>query len=419
VATTIGAGAASAAPSSCRWAASVVGFSSQYDPISWSAQQALGPPDTYPGYGDISSAWASLTADVQREYLVLAFDDPGPINFVTVYETWNPGALDTILVKNPSSGSFEVVWTRAAAPAPEVSRVFTATFPMTPFPVSEVRLAIDSPAVPSWNEIDAVSIGLCDLAAESQWASGVLDFSSQWDPVYWSAQQALGPPDTYPGYGDISTSWASRTANDQREFLVLQYANPSVINFVSLYETWYPGALDTVKVKNPATGEFEVVWSGAAAPAPGTSRIFTVSFPVTRFPVSEVRLDFDSPAVAGFNEIDAAGVGLCACSQALVDVPATGGKPGQDLLAAPRPNPFTGSTEIGFTLAREERVKIEVFNALGQRVTRLADQVMPAGRHAVSWNGRDEGGRAASSGIYYVMLEAGSSRSTKKVVKLE
>jgi hypothetical protein len=38
------------------------------------------------------------------------------------------------------------------------ARIFTVTFEMTSFPVSAVRIELDSPAVPGWNEIDAVSI---------------------------------------------------------------------------------------------------------------------------------------------------------------------------------------------------------------------------------------------------------------------
>ncbi len=52
--------------------------------------------------------------------------------------------------------------------------------------------------MPGWNEIDAVAIRYCGLAAERQWASGVGDYSSQYGVTDWSAQQALGSPDVYP-----------------------------------------------------------------------------------------------------------------------------------------------------------------------------------------------------------------------------
>jgi hypothetical protein len=145
---------------SSRFASSVVAFSSEFDSDPWSAQQALGPPDVYPVYGDSSLAWASLTQDDQQEFLDLAFDDPAPINFVIVYETSAPGAVSQISVMNPNTGLFQVVWTGAIVPVPPVARAFTVTFPLTPFPVSEVRVDVNSPAVFDWNEIDAVAIGV-------------------------------------------------------------------------------------------------------------------------------------------------------------------------------------------------------------------------------------------------------------------
>jgi len=147
-------------PSTPRWAARVLGFSTEYNtsPGSWSAARTLGLPDTYPIYGDFTNAWASSSEDNQREFLELGYDQPGIIDSVSIYETWNPGAVDKISVRNADTASWTEVWSGVAAAAGDTSRVFTVTFPATSFPVDAVRLDINSPAVPSWNEIDAVSI---------------------------------------------------------------------------------------------------------------------------------------------------------------------------------------------------------------------------------------------------------------------
>jgi hypothetical protein len=144
---------------SVRWATSVLGFSSQYDTIQWSAAQTLGPPNTYPAYGDIVSAWASATPDGQAEFLELGFNDPAPVNVVSIYETLAPGAVNKVSVRNANTGVWTEVWTGPAAAAPPVARIFTVTFPLTAYPVDAVRIDLDSPAVADWNEIDAVSIG--------------------------------------------------------------------------------------------------------------------------------------------------------------------------------------------------------------------------------------------------------------------
>lgn len=171
-------------------------------------------------------------------------------------------------------------------------------------------------------------------------------------------------------------------------------------------------------MKNPGTGLFEAVWTGTAAAAPQVARILTVIFPVTPFPVSEVRLDFDSPAVPNHNEIDAVAIGMCVCGGP-VDVPPAAPAPAAGALSAPRPNPFRGSTEFAISLKTEGHVRIEVFSALGQRVTRLVDRTLPAGHHVVQWTGRDEAGRMVGSGIYYVRVEGDGIRETRMVVKIE
>ncbi len=144
--------------SNSRWAARVLGFSSEYDSDFWSAAQALGEPNTYPAYGDITNAWASANSDDQREFLELGYDNPMPIDSVSIYETWNPGAVDKISVRNPDTGAWQEVWSGVAASAGQTSRVFTVTFPLTAFPVDAIRIDLNSPAVPDWNEIDAVGI---------------------------------------------------------------------------------------------------------------------------------------------------------------------------------------------------------------------------------------------------------------------
>lgn len=403
----------------CQFAVSVVAFSSQFGPTGWgwSATQALGPPDVYPNYGDISQAWASLTADDQPEFLELGFAEAAPINFVNIYETYGPGAITSISVRNPDSGLFEVVWTGAAVPAPEVSRLFTAVFPVTAFPVSEIRIDLDSPAVPNWNEIDAVAIGYADLDAERQWAQGIVGFSSEYDALN-SAAMALGPPDVYPAYGDLAGTWASLTSDGQREFLELSYAVPSAINFVSVVETYAPGALDSISVKNPDTGLFETVWSDTATAMPPQSRILTIGFPETPFLVSEIRLDFDSPAVFDWNEIDAVAIGRAGCQATVVGVEPRVDAPPQNALLRAAPNPFSSSTRIIFSLSHDGPVKLDIFNVSGQRMASLLDAMMTAGDHEIRWDGRDAAGRSLAAGVYYLRIESPDFRDSRTLIKL-
>lgn len=142
-----------------RYANSVIAYSSQYAGTDYSAAQAMGAPDVFPAYGLSPKSWVSATAQEQREWLVLGFPNPGKINYVDIFETVSPGAVDSIFVKNPNTNNFELVYSATAAAAPETARRNHISFTETAFNVAEIRIALNSPAVPGYNGIDAVGIG--------------------------------------------------------------------------------------------------------------------------------------------------------------------------------------------------------------------------------------------------------------------
>ena len=75
------------------------------------------------------------------------------------------------------------------------------------------------------------------------------------------------------------------------------------------------------------------------------------------------------------------------------------------------PNPFNPSTTIGFRVAREEFVRITVFDMLGRQVATLVDEMKTRGLYQVRWDAR-----SLSSGIYHYRLRAGTFVETRKLV---
>jgi len=78
------------------------------------------------------------------------------------------------------------------------------------------------------------------------------------------------------------------------------------------------------------------------------------------------------------------------------------------------PNPFNPTTTVNFTLAREGQVSIDVFNVAGQKVATLANDVMTAGSHSVTW---DANGFAA--GVYFYTVKSGDYSKTMKMTLLK
>ena len=48
----------------------------------------------------------------------------------------------------------------------------------------------------------------------------------------------------------------------------------------------------------------------------------------------------------------------------------------------------------------------------------LLDETLAAGPHEAAWDGRDESGRRAPAGLYWVRLEAGPEAAVRRVVRL-
>lgn len=78
------------------------------------------------------------------------------------------------------------------------------------------------------------------------------------------------------------------------------------------------------------------------------------------------------------------------------------------------PNPFNPSTTINYHVSKNARVKIKVFDTLGQQVAELVNKEHSPGTYEVNWNAR-----GLASGTYIYQLEVGNSVTAKKAVLLK
>jgi hypothetical protein len=83
------------------------------------------------------------------------------------------------------------------------------------------------------------------------------------------------------------------------------------------------------------------------------------------------------------------------------------------------PNPFNPSTTIRYSLARRERIVLDVFNILGQQVRTLVDAEQSSGEHSVIWDGRNKSGHPSATGVYFYRLSAESYSETRKMILLK
>jgi hypothetical protein len=92
--------------------------------------------------------------------------------------------------------------------------------------------------------------------------------------------------------------------------------------------------------------------------------------------------------------------------------------PATSFLLQNYPNPFNPTTRVAFGLAAPSNVSLRIYDAAGRLVRVLAEGARPAGNYSELWDGRDSGGRAVASGIYFYRLTAGAFTETKKMALL-
>jgi len=80
------------------------------------------------------------------------------------------------------------------------------------------------------------------------------------------------------------------------------------------------------------------------------------------------------------------------------------------------PNPFNPVTTIRFALSEDCAVRLVIYDVSGRTVRTLIDANMQAGVHDLRWDGRDNAGGMVAGGIYFYNLQAGTYKTTRKMV---
>ncbi len=78
------------------------------------------------------------------------------------------------------------------------------------------------------------------------------------------------------------------------------------------------------------------------------------------------------------------------------------------------PNPFNPTTTISFTLSESDKVLIEIFNMLGQKIVTLIDKKMHVGHHSIQFDGSK-----LSSGVYLYVKRTSKYLDIKKMLLLK
>ena len=92
--------------------------------------------------------------------------------------------------------------------------------------------------------------------------------------------------------------------------------------------------------------------------------------------------------------------------------------PHRTALRGVTPNPLSTASpgRIGFTLAREGPVLLEIHDLQGRLVRTVFDDLAGEGDNEAVWNGTNASGTPVASGVYFLRLRAGGEEQSARVV---
>ena len=139
-----------------------------------------------------------------------------------------------------------------------------------------------------------------------QWASKVIEFSTELTPVQYSAEQALGKPNVLPAGGQNPSAWTPDRPK-RKEFIKLGYERPMAIRQIAVAESHNPSALFRVLAYDEAGNEHVInTLNPMAVPLKG--RMLNIFMELTPYKVTAVRLEFDGAALPDYFSIDAVAI---------------------------------------------------------------------------------------------------------------
>ncbi len=136
-----------------------------------------------------------------------------------------------------------------------------------------------------------------------QWASKLLEFSSEHSENAWSARQVLGPPNAMPQGGDSPTAWAPKFGKGI-QYVKVGFKDPMPIRQVAIVENFNPGAIMNVYAYDTEGKEYLLRSFQPDFKAP-SFRILSVTVPVTPYAVASVKVELNNGIIKGKNTLDA------------------------------------------------------------------------------------------------------------------
>ena len=143
-------------------------------------------------------------------------------------------------------------------------------------------------------------------AQEEQWASKVIEFSSQFGVRQYSAQQILGKPNVLPNLGASPNAWAPKRKG-REEYIVVGFEKPIRIQQIAIAETHNPGGVRSITAYD-VNDNSHVVHTFEPEYLPIEGRLLRIFIDPTDFEVSALKIVVEGRVLQGHFGIDAVAI---------------------------------------------------------------------------------------------------------------
>lgn len=83
------------------------------------------------------------------------------------------------------------------------------------------------------------------------------------------------------------------------------------------------------------------------------------------------------------------------------------------------PNPFNQGTQILFQIPIASNVKLAIFNLKGEKIRTILNEIKPAGKYRLTWDGKTEDGAATTTGIYILKMQTDRYQKDRKMIQIK
>lgn len=83
------------------------------------------------------------------------------------------------------------------------------------------------------------------------------------------------------------------------------------------------------------------------------------------------------------------------------------------------PNPFNPSTKIDYSLNKNGKTLLKIYNSLGQEIKTLVNSIQSPGSYSISWDGKDNNGNQVPTGTYFYRITQDNISITKKSILIK